>query len=72
MRMLAVADVYEALTSDRPYRLAHSPDHALEIMRANVPGRIDPEAFSALEGLLSKASPGDARHAEGMLDRRRS
>jgi HD-GYP domain-containing protein (c-di-GMP phosphodiesterase class II) len=49
MRMLAVADVYEALTSDRPYRPAYSPDQALEIMRANVPARIDPEAFSALE-----------------------
>jgi HD-GYP domain-containing protein (c-di-GMP phosphodiesterase class II) len=69
MRMLAVADVYEALTSDRPYRPAHSPEHALEMMRANVPGSIDREALSALERLPSDAYPRDARHVEGVLDR---
>jgi HD-GYP domain-containing protein (c-di-GMP phosphodiesterase class II) len=57
MRLLAVADVYEALTSDRPYRPAVRPDHALRLMREEVPGRIDPEAFSALEALAAKASP---------------
>jgi HD-GYP domain-containing protein (c-di-GMP phosphodiesterase class II) len=57
MRLLAVADVYEALTSDRPYRPAVRPDHALQLMREEVPGRIDPEAFSALEALAAKASP---------------
>ena len=58
MRMLAVGDVYEALTSDRPYRPARSSDEALEIMRADVPGRLDGEAFSALEGLLMGAAAG--------------
>ena len=53
MRMLAVADVYEALTSDRPYRSAKSSDEALDLMRADVPGRLDPESFAALEGLLA-------------------
>ena len=58
MRMLAVADVYEALTSDRPYRPARSSDEALEIMRAEVPGQLDGEVFSALEGLLLGAAAG--------------
>ena len=58
MRLLAVADVYEALTSDRPYRPARSSDEALEIMRREVPGRLDGESFSALEGLLLEPSPG--------------
>ena len=58
MRTLAVADVYEALTSDRPYRPARSSDEALEIMRGEVPGRLDGEAFSALEGLLLGAAAG--------------
>ena len=70
MRMLAVADVYEALTSDRPYRAALSPDDALELMRAEVPGRIDREAFSALERLPSSATSGDAPRAEALLPRR--
>jgi HD-GYP domain-containing protein (c-di-GMP phosphodiesterase class II) len=60
MRILAVADVYEALTSERPYRPARTSDHAREIMRADVPERLDAEAFAALEDLLAGASPGAA------------
>jgi HD-GYP domain-containing protein (c-di-GMP phosphodiesterase class II) len=52
MRALAVADVYEALTEDRPYRSAWAPERALEIMRAEVPERLDPDAFAALETFL--------------------
>jgi putative nucleotidyltransferase with HDIG domain len=52
MRVLAVADVYEALISERPYRPAYSPQAALELMRADVPERLDPDAFAALERLL--------------------
>jgi HD-GYP domain-containing protein (c-di-GMP phosphodiesterase class II) len=53
MRVLAIADVYEALSSDRPYRPAYSPRDALELMRADVPHRLDPDAFAALEALLN-------------------
>jgi HD-GYP domain-containing protein (c-di-GMP phosphodiesterase class II) len=49
MRVLAIADVYEALTSERPYRSACSSDRALEIMRSDVPRRLDNNAFAALE-----------------------
>ena len=52
MRVLAVADVYEALTAERPYRPAFSVDRALEIMRMEVPRRLDRDAFSALQVLL--------------------
>jgi HD-GYP domain-containing protein (c-di-GMP phosphodiesterase class II) len=75
MRLLAVADVYEALTSDRPYRRALSSKQALEIIRADVPGRLDREAFSALERLLAEEhalgeSEGSAvRRAEAVLER---
>ena len=68
MRLLAIADVYEALTSDRPYRRAHSSDAALAIMRGDVPQRLDREAFSALEQLLGGPSADDARRAAGVLD----
>jgi putative nucleotidyltransferase with HDIG domain len=53
MRVLAVADVYEALTSQRPYRDAFSSDRALSVIREEVPARLDRESFAALEGLLS-------------------
>jgi putative nucleotidyltransferase with HDIG domain len=54
MRLLAVADVYEALTSDRPYRAALSSDDALAVIRADVPARLDGEVFRALERLLAE------------------
>ncbi len=34
-QMIAAADVFDALTSPRPYRRALSPDEALEIMRTS-------------------------------------
>jgi HD-GYP domain-containing protein (c-di-GMP phosphodiesterase class II) len=52
MRVLAVADVYEALVSDRPYRPAYASKAALELMREEVPARLDPDAFAALRTLL--------------------
>jgi HD-GYP domain-containing protein (c-di-GMP phosphodiesterase class II) len=57
MRLLAVADVYDALTSERPYRRARSSDDALAVLHSEVPTRLDPDAFAALERLL-----GDDEH----------
>ena len=56
MRTLAIADVYEALTSARPYRPAMTSARALEIIRADVPERLDAHAFSALETLLDRGA----------------
>jgi putative nucleotidyltransferase with HDIG domain len=52
MRVLAVADVYEALTSARPYRRAMTSAEALAVMRPDVPRRLDEDVFGALQGLL--------------------
>jgi HD-GYP domain-containing protein (c-di-GMP phosphodiesterase class II) len=52
-RLLAVADVYEALTSARPYRPARSSPEALAIMRDDVPARLDGDVMAALEQRLS-------------------
>jgi HD-GYP domain-containing protein (c-di-GMP phosphodiesterase class II) len=64
MRILAVADVYEALTSDRPYRSAWSSDQALEIMRPDVPERLDPEVFAELEAVVEDGPPAPAAAEE--------
>ena len=54
MRVLAVADVYEALTADRPYRGPLPVEKALHIVALEVPGRLDREAFAALERVLGR------------------
>jgi HD-GYP domain-containing protein (c-di-GMP phosphodiesterase class II) len=56
MRVLAIADVYEALTAERPYRPAWSSDRALEIIRLDVPQRLDHDAFAALKDGVAAAA----------------
>lgn len=51
-RILAVADVAEALTAARPYRSALGPDEVLRIMRTYANRTLDPEAVTALEQVL--------------------
>lgn len=52
-RILAVADVIEAMSSHRPYRPAHSIDEALEEIRQNRGIRYDPEVVDACLSLFS-------------------
>lgn len=47
-RILAVADVYDALTSDRVYRKAMSKEKALYIMKYEEKGKFDPLVVKAL------------------------
>ncbi|MGB2988216.1 MAG: HD domain-containing phosphohydrolase, partial [Phycisphaerae bacterium] len=46
-RIVAVADVYDALCSERPYKPAYSEDRAVEIIAADVGRHFDPDVFSA-------------------------
>lgn len=48
-RIIAVADVYDALVSDRPYRRALSREEALEVLAEEVRcGRLDADVVAAL------------------------
>jgi HD-GYP domain-containing protein (c-di-GMP phosphodiesterase class II) len=49
MRVLAVADVYEALTAERPYRGPLPAEDALAIIDRDVPHKLDADARGALE-----------------------
>ena len=69
MRVLAVADVYEALTSARPYRPALASDEALALVRADAPRRLDRRRRAALETLLAGDVPDLARPSAGPLRR---
>jgi len=55
-RILAVADVAEALSADRPYRPALGPDDVLGIMRREANRALDGDAFAALEQVLPEWS----------------
>jgi HD-GYP domain-containing protein (c-di-GMP phosphodiesterase class II) len=55
-RILAVADVYIALISERPYRPAIPPDVALALLRSDADdGRFDPRMVRALSRLVVEA-----------------
>jgi len=53
MRVLAVADVYEALTAERPYREALSHETAMEILRRDAAWALDGDAVAALEAFVA-------------------
>jgi len=53
-RIVTVADIFDALTADRPYRPAMAIAKALEIMADMVGGAIDPTCFAALKRALEK------------------
>jgi HD-GYP domain-containing protein (c-di-GMP phosphodiesterase class II) len=47
-RVIAVADTFDALTTNRPYQQAHTPDQALQIIKNLAGKRLDPQAVEAL------------------------
>ena len=53
VRLLAVADQFEALTAARPYRASLSTEVALEILYKDVGDGVDPQALRALERFLT-------------------
>lgn len=56
-RILQITDIYDALTTDRPYRKALPPEEAFAIMREEVKrGWWDPSLLKELEELVSHAT----------------
>ncbi|HEY1677269.1 MAG TPA: HD domain-containing phosphohydrolase [Candidatus Sulfotelmatobacter sp.] len=47
-RVIAVADTFDALTTNRPYQQAHTQEQALQIIKNLSGKRLDPEAVKAL------------------------
>jgi len=50
-RILCVADVYDALATDRPYRKAFRHDQTIEIMAADAGRLLDPHLFALFREL---------------------
>jgi PAS domain S-box-containing protein len=71
-RIFAIADEWDALRSDRPYRPAWSRERALEYIREQSGGAFDPEIVDVFlrlehEGELDAASARATEHDHGMV-----
>ncbi|MGA6983711.1 MAG: HD domain-containing phosphohydrolase [Candidatus Sulfotelmatobacter sp.] len=53
-RVIAVADTFDALTTNRPYQQAHSPEEALKIIQNLIGKRLDPEVAAALLAVYAR------------------
>jgi diguanylate cyclase (GGDEF)-like protein len=53
-RIILVADAFEAMTSDRPYRKAPGQDFAIEELRTHAGAQFDPAVVAALTRLLER------------------
>ncbi len=53
-RVIAVADTFDALTTNRPYQHAHTPEEALKIIQNLAGKRLDPEPVGALMAVYGR------------------
>ena len=53
-RIIAVADTFDALTTNRPYQNAHDPQAALKIIHSLAGKRLDPDAVAALTAIYNR------------------
>jgi HD-GYP domain-containing protein (c-di-GMP phosphodiesterase class II) len=53
-RIIAVADTFDAVTTNRPYQKAHDPLEALRIIHSLVGKRLDPQCVAALTAVFER------------------
>jgi len=53
-RVIAVADTFDALTTNRPYQQAHNSESALRIIHSLSGKRLDPAAVAALDAVFQR------------------
>jgi putative two-component system response regulator len=71
VRILSVADVYDALSSERPYRQSVPHEHCLEMLRENaLGGGLDPDLVAVLHDIITPLAglPAAAEEAAIALD----
>ncbi len=53
-RIITTADIFDAITADRPYRAAIPPQQALAMMVKTVGTALDPDCFAALKDAVAR------------------
>jgi HD-GYP domain-containing protein (c-di-GMP phosphodiesterase class II) len=53
-RVIAVADTFDALTTNRPYQRAYEPNEALKIIHSLAGKRLDPQAVAAITAVFER------------------
>ena len=61
-RIIAIADVYQALISDRPYRRALSQDRVMEIIKSEAGAQFDPKIVDVFLRVLEQKDEDDIRN----------
>jgi len=73
-RIVCLADVYDALTTERSYKRALSHNDALDVMKRDAGRQFDPELFALFERLVrepgSAPAVAEAPSADGARERR--
>jgi putative two-component system response regulator len=56
-RIFAVVDVWDAITSDRPYHKAAPPEEAMAYLRSETGRHFDPMVVAAFEAMMAEEAP---------------
>jgi HD-GYP domain-containing protein (c-di-GMP phosphodiesterase class II) len=66
--VIQAADIYDALTTERPYKAAYSPERALETLRNEAAaGWRDPQVIEAFEDVFPLVRSIDAQSSASLL-----
>ena len=66
-RIVAIADVFDAITSNRPYRLARPEEEALTIIETTVGHHFDPKVYAAFNKSLPEIRSIRDRFADNVV-----
>jgi len=55
-RIISVADIYDALTTERPYRKAYTPERALEMLISMKGNVLDPQIVDCFSSVIARGN----------------
>jgi len=62
-RIVAIADIYDALTTDRRYREAMTPKEAIDVMTHKMHGELDTQLLQLFINVIGEVLIMDAAHS---------